>query len=109
MAGARATATCKGPTLDVRLQRDDGRPIKPTDQLRVVTVDFLATGGDGFFDPIQPVKMIGSVTDGPIFRDVLAFNLMRDGGTLRALPASRPARGIVFTGSRPVTCPASTR
>jgi 5'-nucleotidase len=109
MAGARATAGCKGSTLDVRLQRDDGKPIKPTDQLRVVTVDFLATGGDGFFDPIQPVRIVGSVADGPIFRDVLAFNLMRDGGTLRALPASRPPHGIIFTGSRPVTCPASTR
>lgn len=104
MAGVRATATCKGSSLDVRLQRDNGTPVKLTDQLRVVTVDFLATGGDGFFDPIQPVRLIGSVTDGPIFRDVLAFNLRREGGTLRALPATRASRGIVFTESRPLTC-----
>jgi 2',3'-cyclic-nucleotide 2'-phosphodiesterase (5'-nucleotidase family) len=108
LSGARATASCKGSVLQVRLQRDDGSAIKPTDQLRVVTVDFLATGGDGFFDPIQPVKLIGSVTDGPIFRDVLAFNLMRTGGTLSALPAKTP-RGIVFKGPRPVTCPAATQ
>lgn len=104
MAGVRATASCKGPTLDVRLQRDNGTPVKPTDHLRVVTVDFLATGGDGFFDPIQPVKLIGSVTDGPVFRDVLAFNLRREGGTLRPLPATKAQRGIVFTGARPLTC-----
>ena len=92
MSGIRATASCKGPTLDIRLQRENGAAVKPTDQLRVVTVDFLATGGDGFFDPIQPVKLVGAVTDGPIFRDVMAFNLMKQGGTLKALPPARRPR-----------------
>jgi 2',3'-cyclic-nucleotide 2'-phosphodiesterase (5'-nucleotidase family) len=109
MAGVRATASCKGATLDVRLQRDNGTPVKPTDQLRVVTLDFLVTGGDGFFDPIQPVKLTGSLTDGPIFRDVLAFNLMRQGGTLKALPPSRVPSGIVAPGPRPVTCTATSQ
>ena len=108
MAGVRATVGCKGDNLDVRLQRDNGLPVQPSDQLRVVTVDFLATGGDGFFDPIQPVKLIGAVTDGPIFRDVLAFNLMRTGGTLRQLPPTKTSRGVAFAGSRPMTCPAAT-
>lgn len=108
MGGARAVADCAGSTLRVRLQRDSGAPIKLTDQLRVVTVDFLATGGDGFFDPIQPVKLIGSVSDGPIFRDVFAFSLMRSGGTL-APPSPSGPHGVVFEGPRPVTCPASTR
>ena len=109
MSGVRATASCKSSTPDVRLQRDNGAPIKPSDQLRVVTMDFLATGGDGFFDPIQPVKLVGSATDGPIFRDVLAFNLMRTGGTLRALPSSKAPTGVVFQGTRPLTCGASTQ
>ncbi len=72
-------------------------------------MDFLATGGDGFFDPIQPVKLIGSATDGPIFRDVLAFHLMRAGGTLQALPSSKAPTGIVFHGTRPATCAAATQ
>jgi 5'-nucleotidase len=104
MSGVHATASCKGPTIEIRLQRDNGAVVKPTDQLRVVTVDFLATGGDGFFDPIQPVKLAGSVNDGPIFRDVMAFNLMKQGGTLKALPPSRVPRGIAVAGPRPVTC-----
>lgn len=108
MGGARAVADCAGSTLRVRLQRENGAAIKPTDQLRVVTVDFLATGGDGFFDPIEPVKLIGSVSDGPIFRDVFAFSLMRSGGTL-APPAASTPRGVVFNGSRPLSCPAATR
>src|SRR5262249_14510080 len=33
IAGVRATAMCKGSKLEVRLQRDSGAPIKPTDQL----------------------------------------------------------------------------
>jgi len=109
MAGVRAIVTCKGPTLDIRLQRDNGTVVKPADQLRVVTLDFLATGGDGFFDPIQPVKLVGSATDGPIFRDVLAFNLIRTGGTLKTLPPSKTPRGIVFSGTRPATCPGATQ
>ncbi|MGH9386765.1 MAG: bifunctional metallophosphatase/5'-nucleotidase [Vicinamibacterales bacterium] len=108
LGGARAVADCAGSTLRVRLRRASGAQILPTDQLRVVTVDFLATGGDGFFDSIQPVKLIGSVSDGPIFRDVFAFSLMRSGGTLRP-PSSSSPRGLVFDGPRPVTCPASTR
>ncbi|MDH4062878.1 MAG: bifunctional metallophosphatase/5'-nucleotidase [Acidobacteriota bacterium] len=102
MAGVRATAACLGPALEVRLQRDNGTPVKPTEQLQVVTLDFLATGGDGFFDAIEPLKILGSVSDGPIFRDALALSLMNGGGMLRA-PSPRSG-GLVFPGLRPVTC-----
>ena len=102
MAGVRATATCVGPALNVRLQRANGTAVKPTEQLKVVTVDFLATGGDGFFDPIAPLKVLGSATDGPILRDVQALSLMNDGGTLR--PPLPTSGGLVFPGSRPVSC-----
>jgi 2',3'-cyclic-nucleotide 2'-phosphodiesterase (5'-nucleotidase family) len=49
LSGLRVRARCRGKDLDVTLSRMDGRPVPDAVRVTLVTSDFLATGGDGFF------------------------------------------------------------
>jgi len=77
LSGLRLSARCKGDTLEVALIRPDGAPIEDDQMLTILTTDFLATGGDGFFDGANVDYNIGS----PL-RDGLAEALLKRGGTL---------------------------
>jgi 2',3'-cyclic-nucleotide 2'-phosphodiesterase (5'-nucleotidase family) len=103
LSGVRATAVCGRDGLRVSLRRESGKPIGDREQLKVVTSDFLATGGSGIFTPVMPLRQ--TTVDGPILRDEIAKWLVRSSGTWRARDLFGPAnRRVVYDGARPVQC-----
>ena len=102
LSGVRAAATCEGGQLAVVLRSESGRPVRDTDRLRVVTSDFLATGGDLFLTPVMPVQIEAT---GDLLRDEIAAFLIRTGGRWGAERRALPPR-ITHSGPRPVSCAA---
>ena len=100
MSGLRAQASCSGPTLEVTLTREDGSPIVGSTMLRVVTSDFLSTGGDGL------LGVRDFVIEAEQIREAIAANMRAAmGSTLKADQFFAPtARRIRYSGQRPVRC-----
>lgn len=77
LSGVRVQARCKDKSVEVMLSRSDGSPLSDESLLNLVTTDFLATGGDGFFGDTNIPFQIG-----PPIRDEMAEVLRRRGGKL---------------------------
>jgi 5'-nucleotidase len=77
LSGLRVIASCRAGTLDVELERPDGSNIADQQVLGIATTDFLATGGDGFFQGTR-----ASFEIGPPLREGLADALRARGGTI---------------------------
>ena len=77
LSGVRVHAICANDVLTVALSRPDGSPIRDEEMLSIVTSDFLATGGDGFFAGAHVDYEIG-----PPIRDAMAEILRRRGGRI---------------------------
>lgn len=107
VGGVTVRAACRGTTLQVDLLRPNGRPIRDTDNLRVVTSDFLATGGDhALTAEIQPANLTIS-EDGPNIRDAIAEYLRAHPMTVRPDDPrfySREHPRWQYPDSRPVRC-----
>jgi 5'-nucleotidase len=101
VSGVRVRATCDGKKLDVRLEYDDGKPVGPTDALRVVASDFMFSGGDAFWGSVPPPKI--DVSD-ELVRDAIVAELAK----LKTIRASdyfdRKRRRLDLPGDRPVRC-----
>jgi 5'-nucleotidase len=103
VSGVRATAICQNRRLRVAIRRDSGALVRDEDELKVVTSDFLASGGDRFFAPIHRLRVVRS--DGPLVREHIADWLTRSGGRWPADDlAGAHSRRIAFQGTRPVSC-----
>jgi 2',3'-cyclic-nucleotide 2'-phosphodiesterase (5'-nucleotidase family) len=105
VSGIRVRAQCSGGTLDAALLRPSGRPIADDEKLAVVTVDFLATGGDGIFTPVTPPQGFVFPDDAPLARDVFAEQLRKRGGRVRQedlIDLANPR--WTYPGTLPVTC-----
>ncbi len=77
LSGLRVRARCQDKVLVVSLVRLDGTTVRDDETLALLTTDFLATGGDGFFaGSAIPFEI------GPPVRDALAGALSRRGGKL---------------------------
>jgi 2',3'-cyclic-nucleotide 2'-phosphodiesterase (5'-nucleotidase family) len=104
LSGVRAIATCGMDGLHVALRRESGKPVGDREVLKIVTSDFLATGGSDFFKPVMPFRK-GARIDGPIVRDEIAEWLTRSGRSWRASDLVGPKNHrLTYTGSRPVEC-----
>jgi len=77
LSGVRVHAACGKDGVEAVLTRMDGSPIRDEEMLSVITTDFLATGGDGFFAGANIGYEIG-----PPIRDAMAEALRQRGGTL---------------------------
>lgn len=77
LSGLRVQARCKDKSLEVALFRPDGAAVPDEENLALLTTDFLATGGDGFF-----AGSALSFEIGPPMRDGLAEALSKRGGKL---------------------------
>jgi 5'-nucleotidase len=105
LSGVRARAACAGPTLQVTLTRNDGRPIGPAERLTLVTSEFLATGGGGILS--ADVRAHATPAGGATIRDVMA-DLLRgrttplDPDNPRLLDPAAPR--LAYPGRRPVRC-----
>jgi 5'-nucleotidase len=79
LSGLRVLARCGKGGMKLTLTRPDGSWVRDKEVLAIVTTDFLAAGGDGFF--------AGASIDyevGPPMRDAMAESLRTRGGTLDA-------------------------
>jgi 2',3'-cyclic-nucleotide 2'-phosphodiesterase (5'-nucleotidase family) len=105
LSGVRAEARCRDGALTVTLQRPSGKSISPGTKLKVVTSDFLATGGDGLFT--EETKRRAQLDDGPPIRDAMAELLRARGSPLNPddpglFDPAHPR--IAYSGARPVRC-----
>jgi 2',3'-cyclic-nucleotide 2'-phosphodiesterase (5'-nucleotidase family) len=102
LSGLRVRATCATGGLEVTLTRPDGSLIRDEEMLSVITTDFLATGGDGFFAGAKANYEIGL----PI-RDAMAEALRQRGGVLDSNDRSLfdPAHPrFTLPGEVPIAC-----
>jgi len=100
LSGLRVRARCKGGSLDVTLMRNGGKALADRQQLTVLTTDFLATGGDGFFGRAKT-----TIEGGQPVRDAMAEALRKRGGVLvphRLLDKRRPRMDL--PGPVPIKC-----
>ena len=86
-----------------------GEAIADAEPVRVTTVDFVASGGDGLLAPAGALQRLEPAdADSPLLRDVVAEWLRRRGGHLAASEFIRERRWQ-FPGTRPVRCAAADR
>jgi 5'-nucleotidase len=112
LGGLRAEVRCEGGRRRAVLRRADGREVGEDEVLTVLTSDFLATGGDGFFARLRRADPEAiTIEDDPPIREAMAEVLRRGalgairGGRLAADDLFDPAhRRIEIEGGRPIRC-----
>lgn len=72
ISGATATLATDGTISDIRIA---GKPICGTETYRLATIDYLATGGEGFDCLVDNVEY----ETGVLYRDILAQSFIRSG------------------------------
>jgi 2',3'-cyclic-nucleotide 2'-phosphodiesterase (5'-nucleotidase family) len=106
VSGVRVKAVCQGSELVVTLTRDDGRPIRDDERLRIATSDFLASGGEG---PLGGAGgAVAHIEEGTLVREDIISVLRERGGVLSGDDKTifDPAhRRVDYPGQRPVRCP----
>jgi len=108
VSGLRVTAACSGSALGVSVTRANGVRLRDTEAISVAIPDFLATGGDGFFEAVMPLRVVRGLGDGPIQREHVAEWLKQHGGGWRSTDLTGGEnRRVVYPGRRPVTCAAT--
>jgi 5'-nucleotidase len=111
IGGGRIEARCKGAELIVRIVRTNGKPVGDAERLRVVTSDYLATGGDDLFAPVQLPDPAVAFDSGTV-RDALAAELRKRGGRLDGQSVTlldRDHPRLTLPSARPVICGKSDR
>ena len=71
ISGVRVFVECESDAMNVRILRPDGSEILDSDDVRIISNDFLVLGGDGIFEPVIPEGGFEFGTDKPLARDVL--------------------------------------
>jgi 5'-nucleotidase len=105
ISGIRVVGECAGDTLRVALHRPSGALVSDDERLVAVTIDFLATAGDGLLAPLVPMPDFTIPDNAPQSREVVVEYLTRRGGRLNEeqLIDNRNPRWT-FPASLPVTC-----
>lgn len=105
LSGVTAEASCQGAELRVSLRRANGRPLAPDERLKLVTSDYLATGGDRLLLPLgEPRARMTPVAE-TLVRDALAAELAKRGriAARELFDPAKPRLGL--PRARPVRCP----
>ncbi len=101
--GLAAKARCKAGKLDVAITVA-GKPLSDTAAYKLVTSDFLASGGDGLVGRLKLPDGAIKLTD-VIIRDAMADILRAKKGTVDpAKLFSATTRRLDYEGDRPVEC-----
>ena len=104
--GLTAKARCRGGKLEVDV-KVGGKPLDDNASYKLVTSDFLASGGDGLIGRLKLPEGSVVVTN-DIIRDVLADHLRSlEGAKATVDPArlfSPAAKRMDYEGARPVEC-----
>lgn len=98
------------PGLGVALYRKSGARVEGKERLSVVTSDYLATGGDGLFAPLE-LEASRIHTIPTLMRDALESRLVMrktlDGKSLALFDPKHPR--LILSSNRPVTCGAAPK
>jgi hypothetical protein len=107
LSGMRVSARCGPKGAEIKLVRDNGRAVSDRESLLLATSDYLATGGDDLFEPLQLKSERIDIDSSRTFRDALASSLKRHPQLSPHDPAIfNPARPrLAMSGPRPLTCP----
>lgn len=101
-AGLTATATCTDGKLAVDI-RVGGKPLDDGAHYKLVTSDFLSSGGDGALGRLQLAPSAIRVTE-VIIREAIADLLRARKGTIDPAHYLGANRRLVYPGKRPVKC-----
>lgn len=106
LSGMHVNARCGKSGLELKLTRDNGRPVSDREILLLATSDYLATGGDALFQPIALSPERIELDTSGTFRDALARSLKRHPQLSPRDPAIfDPAHPRLDLGSpRPMIC-----
>ena len=101
--GLTAKARCKGSELDLVI-KVRGKALDDNATYKLVTSDFLASGGDGLIGRLKLPD--GAVTPSDVvIRDALAEQLKKKKGTLDPATLHSPTvKRMDYEGTRPVSC-----
>jgi 2',3'-cyclic-nucleotide 2'-phosphodiesterase (5'-nucleotidase family) len=101
--GLAAKARCKAGKLDLAITIA-GKPLSDTAAYKLVTSDFLASGGDGLIGRLKLPDGAIKITD-VIIRDAMADTLRKKQGTIDpARLFSAATKRLDYVGNRPVEC-----
>jgi 5'-nucleotidase len=103
-AGLTAKARCNGSKLDVQITMTGGKPLADEGDYKLVTSDFLASGGDGVIGRLKLPDGAVAMSDA-IIRDAIADILRKKKGRVDPGQLYNPAkRRLDYEGNRPVSC-----
>ncbi len=106
-SGLKAVARCKDGKLDIAITVGK-KPLSDRAKYKVVTSDFLASGGDGLIGKLKLPETAIKPSDA-IIRDAIADVLRKRKGTIDPSKLVSPStRRLDFDGSRPVGCGATS-
>ena len=94
LSGIRVHARCGKTGAEVKLVRENGKVISDRETLLISTSDYLATGGDGLFQPLALSAQRIEIDTTGTFRDALARSLKRH-------PQLSPRDPKIFDPARP--------
>lgn len=94
ISGVRVTARCTYKGIEIKLTRENGKPIRDNESLLLATSDYLATGGDDLFQPIALTPDRIEIDINESFRDTLAR-------ALRLHPQLSPKDPAIFDPRKP--------
>jgi len=94
LSGIRVNARCGKSGVELKLTRENGKPVLDRETLLIATSDYLATGGDGLFAPLSLSPQRIELDTGGTFRDALATSLRRH-------PHLSPHDKAIFDPARP--------
>ena len=104
---AQVDARCGKSGAELKLVRDNGKAIADREILLVATSDYLATGGDGLFQPLALSAQRIQIDASGSFRDALARSLKRHPQLSprdpRIFDPARPR--LALSSPRPLICP----
>ena len=107
VSGIRVDARCGKTGVELKLVRDNGKAITDREILLVATSDYLATGGDGLFQPLALSAQRIQIDASGSFRDALARSLKRHPQLSprdpRIFDPARPR--LALSSPRPLICP----
>ncbi|MBL9017615.1 MAG: bifunctional metallophosphatase/5'-nucleotidase [Myxococcales bacterium] len=105
--GLTAKGRCKAGKLDLEI-KVAGKPLDENKAYKLVTSDFLASGGDGLIGRLKLAPNAIKITD-VIIRDAIADHLRKHKGSVDPAKLFSPAnRRLDYEGSRPVSCAPKT-
>ncbi|HET9953114.1 MAG TPA: bifunctional UDP-sugar hydrolase/5'-nucleotidase [Polyangiaceae bacterium] len=109
ISGLRLGASCAAHGLVIELKRESGSRVRDTESLRILTSDYLATGGDQLLTPLALSEGRIQPLGNELMRDALARGLARrprrDPQSVRVIDPKHPR--LQLPSPRPVRCSGS--